>query len=247
MAKDNDKLVREKLVARGAAALTDSELLSVVLDGGSSGGGRSSGAATGPSAGPGSGTSFGASFGSEPLEAAAAALEGNTLSSLSQMPLRDLRMAGGLGIRRAATLAAAFELGRRVRAEEAVDIATVDSSEDVRRMFQPMLSALRHEEFWVVYLNSAHRILEKARISQGGVNGTVVDHKLIVKRAVELLATAIVVVHNHPSGVAGPSKEDRDVTSRLATAASLFDIQLLDHLIMAGEKVFSFRSEGLIE
>jgi len=221
MAKLTDKEVRERIVSRGAAALTDSELLSVVVAAGDTG--------------------------QQPLALAEAVLDGTTLAALARLPLRDLRMAGGMGIKRAAALAAAFELGRRVRGEEAAGIETVDSSEDVRRIFQPALSALDHEEFWVLYLNSAHRILEKTRISQGGVNGTVVDHKLIVKRAVELLAAAIVIVHNHPSGVASPSREDVEITERVTTAASLFDIQLLDHLIVAREKTFSFRSEGLIK
>ena len=113
-------------------------------------------------------------------------------------------------------------------------------------VFRPELEQLDHEECWAVYLSSSNRIIERQRISQGGVQGTVVDHRLIVKRALELLATQLILVHNHPSGSAEASEPDRMLTARIAQAAALFDIRLLDHIIVARAGSFSFRSAGLL-
>ena len=108
------------------------------------------------------------------------------------------------------------------------------------------LETLAYEECWAVYLTSSNRIIERQRISQGGVQGTVVDHRLVVKRALELLATQLVLIHNHPSGAAAPSPQDKVLTERVAQAAALFDIRLLDHIIIAREGDFSFLRAGLV-
>ena len=110
----------------------------------------------------------------------------------------------------------------------------------------PQLETLAYEECWAVYLTSSNRIIERQRISQGGVQGTVVDHRLVVKRALELLATQLVLIHNHPSGAAAPSPQDKVLTERVAQAAALFDIRLLDHIIIAREGDFSFLRAGLV-
>lgn len=157
-----------------------------------------------------------------------------------------LRMACGLGLRRALRLLAAAEFGRRVAAERAAAAEVIGTSDDVVRLFRPQLLPLAHEECWAVYLTSSNRILERQRVSQGGVQGTVVDHRLIVKRALELLATQLILIHNHPSGAAVPSAQDKVLTDRIAKAAALFDIRLLDHLIIAREGEFSFLREGLL-
>ena len=111
---------------------------------------------------------------------------------------------------------------------------------------RPQLERLQYEECWALYLTSSNRLIERQRISQGGVQGTVVDHRLVVKRALELLSTKLILVHNHPSGAAEPSAADRQLTARLKEAAALFDIRLLDHLILAREGDFSFKRAGLI-
>ena len=111
---------------------------------------------------------------------------------------------------------------------------------------RPQLERLAYEECWAIYLTSSNRVIERQRISQGGVEGTVVDHRLVVKRALELLATKLILVHNHPSGAAEPSEQDRRLTRRIAEAAALFDIRLLDHLVIAREGDFSFRRAGLL-
>ena len=214
-----DKQVREKLVARGASSLENDELLSLLL---SVSGERSA------------------------VEVARAILEreGGSLSALAEQELGRLRMAEGIGMKSAATLVAAFELGRRVSAEGAVQTDVVRDMNDVVALFAPKLSRLAYEEMWVLYLNSANRIIEKRRVAQGGVNRLVVDYKLVVKRAVELLADSMILVHNHPSGVAEPSQEDRDITERLSQAARLFDISLMDHIIIANTSTYSFFKSG---
>ena len=120
------------------------------------------------------------------------------------------------------------------------------ASDDVVALFRPQLETLAYEECWAVYLTSSNRIIERQRISQGGVQGTVVDHRLVVKRALELLATQLVLIHNHPSGAAAPSPQDKVLTERVAQAAALFDIRLLDHIIIAREGDFSFLRAGLV-
>lgn len=168
------------------------------------------------------------------------------LSALAYEDLSRLRMTGGMGLRRAVTVAAAAELGRRVAALRAREADIISSSDDVVRLFRPQLENLTHEECWAVYLTSSNRILERQRVSQGGVQATVVDHRLIVKRALELLATQMILIHNHPSGAAEPSAQDKVLTERVARAAALFDIRLLDHIIISREGDFSFARAGLM-
>ena len=209
----------DKLTARGAEALEDGELLALLLGDGVAG---------------------------EPMEQLAGRLLdafGGRLSDLGRADVARLRMAAGIGLKRACRIAAAM----RRRAAEAGDADRIATSDDVIRLFRPQIESLGYEECWALYLTSTNRIIERCRISQGGVQGTVVDHRLVVKRALELLATQLILVHNHPSGTAEPSPQDRLLTERLARAAALFDIRLLDHLIIAREGEFSFLRHGLLD
>lgn len=169
-----------------------------------------------------------------------------SLVRLGEISESRLRMVGGLGLKRARLLLAAVELGRRAAVAHASRAAFIHTGEDVVQLFRPQLELLAHEECWVVYLTSSNRIIERCRVSQGGVSGTVVDHRLVVKRALELLATQFIIVHNHPSGTPQASEQDKLLTERVAQAAALFDIRLLDHVIIARDGDFSFRREGLI-
>ena len=171
---------------------------------------------------------------------------GGSPARLAGEPERRLRMIGGLGLRRARQLLAAAEWGRRV-ASEGVESEFVTTSDDVVHLFRPQLEALSHEECWAVYLTSSNRIVERQRVSQGGVTSTVVDHRLIVKRALELLSTRLILIHNHPSGSPEASPQDKALTEKVVRAAALFDIRLLDHIIIAREGDFSFRAAGLLE
>lgn len=174
------------------------------------------------------------------------ASSGGSLQRLAAEEIARLRMIGGLGLRRARLLAAAAELGRRVVLEQSREADVITNSDDVVRLFRPQLERLAHEECWAVYLTSSNRIVERQRVSQGGVQATVVDHRLIVKRALELLATQLILIHNHPSGAAEASPQDRVLTEKVARAAALFDIRLLDHIIISREGDFSFLRAGLL-
>lgn len=172
---------------------------------------------------------------------------GGSLARLAAMPEARLRMVGGLGLRRARMLLLAAEFGRRIAAEGVGESDSIATSDDVVRLFRPQLERLTHEECWAVYLTASNHVIEQQRVSQGGVTGTVVDHRLIVKRALELLATQLILIHNHPSGTPEASAQDKALTERIAKAAALFDIRLLDHVIIArGGGDYSFRREGLI-
>lgn len=212
--------LREKIAARGIESLSDADLLAVVM-------GEESALTT---------TSADAE---QLLEAF-----GGSLTAISNEEIARLRMTAGLGLRRAERVAAAAELGRRVTAQQSEQVQTIESSDDIRRMFAPRMEGLQHEECWAIFLTASNRIIDSRRISQGGVSGTVVDHRLVVKRALELLAPQIIVVHNHPSGSAQPSGNDDQITMRLREAAALFDIRLLDHIIIARGSHFSYAAAG---
>ena len=169
-----------------------------------------------------------------------------SLVAVAREEQRRLRMVGGLGLQRARQVQVAIELGRRVAEQQGETATIITSSDDVVRMMRPQLDKLPYEECWAIYLTNSNRLIEQQRISQGGVQGTVVDHRLVVKRALELLATRLILVHNHPSGAAEPSGADKQLTRQLKEAAALFDIRLLDHLIVAREGEFSFRRAGLL-
>lgn len=171
---------------------------------------------------------------------------GGSLVRLASEELPRLRMMGGLGLQRARLLAAAAEFGRRAAALQVQESETLVTADDVVRYFRPRLEKLDHEECWAVYLSNSNRILESWRVSQGGVVATIVDHRLIIKRALELLATRMVLVHNHPSGAAEPSDDDKLLTKRVCAAATLFDIRLVDHVIISREGHFSFFRSKLL-
>ncbi len=172
---------------------------------------------------------------------------GGRVSGIADIDISRLRMMSGIGKLRAARLKAAIELGGRVAQQQVAQRDVIASDADVVRVMRPIIGALQHEECWVLYLASSGRILERMRVSQGGVQATVVDCRLIIKRALELLAVQIVIVHNHPSGSAEPSGQDVALTERVAEAARLFEIRLLDHVIVAQAEHYSFRGHGLIK
>ena len=170
--------------------------------------------------------------------------ECGSLVNIAKMPSSRLRMVAGLGMKRAERLQVAIEMGHRVVSASNHIEEQISSSEDVIRIMHPLLKDLKHEECWAIYLTNSNRIIECSRISQGGIQATVVDHRLIVKRALELLSTRIIIVHNHPSGSATPSPQDRALTDKVRAAAQLFDIELTDHVIVASTGHYSFRASG---
>ena len=171
-------------------------------------------------------------------------IECGSLTNIANMPSSRLRMVAGLGSKRTERVQAAIEIGGRVVSANRAIEEVISSSDDVVRTMRPRLKELKHEECWAIYLTNSNRIIECSRISQGGVQATVVDQRLIVKRALELLSTRIIIVHNHPSGSATPSGADFEITKKIKAATSLFDIQLLDHIIISASESYSFKSNG---
>ena len=172
--------------------------------------------------------------------------ECGSLAAIANIPASRLRMVAGLGSKRVERIQSAIEAGRRVVSANRAIEDTISSSDDVVRAMRPKLKELKHEECWAIYLTNSNRIIESTCISKGGVQATVVDHRLIVKRALELLSTQLIMVHNHPSGAATPSNADKELTKKVKAAAALFDIRLLDHVIISREGNFSFRREGIL-
>lgn len=215
------KNLHNKLLSRGAASLSDAELLAMLVE--SSGDAR------------------------DPQQIADGLLrECGSLQGVARSELGRLRMVEGIGMRRAERLVVAAEIGRRVAMTSSAEVVSISTDADVVRLMRGQLESISHEECWVLYLTSSNRLIERQRVSQGGVQATVVDHRLIVKRALELLSTQIIMVHNHPSGAASPSEADKVLTRKVADAAALFDIKLLDHIIISKEGSFSFRRENLL-
>lgn len=217
------KNITDKLQSRGAQALTDEELLAVTL-----------------------------AENSEDDSAKSMTVEllkeaGGSLLRVEAIGFDRMRMIAGMGRLRAQKVLAAAELGRRISVAEASVQEKVHSDKDVVRIMEPVLGALQYEECWALYLASSGKVLESTRISQGGVQSTVVDCKMVIRRALELLAPQIVLVHNHPSGSPEPSQQDIALTERVAEAAKLFDMRLLDHVIVARGAHYSFRAHNLVK
>lgn len=170
----------------------------------------------------------------------------DNLTRLGLEKVSDLRRVAGMGLPSASMIAAALELGKRLKLEEAVNIDTIRTKEDVVALFKPSLAGLPHEEFWALYLGASHRIIDRIKISQGSATATIVDNRLIIRRALDKFATSLIIVHNHPSGNPTPSAQDAELTEKLGKAAGLFDIQLTDHIIITTGESYSFRANGLL-
>lgn len=211
---------REKMQKKGIGSLSDAELIAILLRSGNS----DETAVT--------------------VAQRLLTLAQNNLNELGKFSLHQITQIKGIGEAKAITVLAALELGRRRKAVEAINRERVTSSHDVVEIFQPMLADLPHEEFWALLLNKANKVIDKVRVSQGGVAGTVVDVRIIVKTAVEKLASSIIIAHNHPSGNPKPSDKDIAITKKLKDAANLFDISILDHLIITDNECYSFADNG---
>ena len=213
---------REKVMANGVQYLSDAELLAILI---------------------GSGTRH-----ITAVELARQILKGagNSLHILGRQGIGELVRIKGVGPAKAITILAALELGRRRAGLQHSEKTPVKSSETVYKLFHPLMGDLEHEEFWLLMLNRANRVLGRYKVSQGGLSGTVIDTRIILKKALDNLASSIIVCHNHPSGNKQPSDADLKITEKLKKAAEMLEIKLLDHVIIADKSYFSFADEGLI-
>ena len=170
----------------------------------------------------------------------------NNLHDLGKLSINDFKSFNGIGDAKAITIIAALELGRRRKSTESSNKEKITNSKDIYNIFHPILSDLPYEEFWVLCLNRQNKVIEKHKISQGGISGTVIDVKIILKLAVNELASSVILCHNHPSGNMTPSSNDKKITDKLIKASEYFDIKILDHIIVADDKYFSFADKNLI-
>ena len=217
-----DDKPREKMMLKGKSALSDAELVAILIGSGS----RNESAVA--------------------LSKRILASVNNNLSSLGKQSLAQLMEFKGIGEAKAITIAAALELGRRRKEENPLELVKVTSSKVMYQEMYPIIGELAHEEFWVVYLNNANKIIFKAQLSKGGITGTVVDVRLVFKIALEQNAVAIVLAHNHPSGKLQASEADIQVTKRIKNAGLQLDISVLDHIIVTEHSYFSSADEGIL-
>ena len=218
----NDDKPREKLVHKGKSVLSDAELIAILIGSG----GRNESAVE--------------------LAKRILASANNNLNELGKLSIKQLMQFKGIGEAKAVTIAAALEIGRRRRGETAQKITKITSSNSVFELLQPMMGELPHEEFWIVYLNNANKVMLSALLSKGGITGTLVDVRLVLKQALELGAVGLILAHNHPSGTLRPSEADKQVTSKLKLAAEALDIKVLDHVIITQQDYFSFADNAML-
>jgi DNA repair protein RadC len=211
---------REKLLKKGIVSLSDAELIAILIGTGT----RNESA----------------------VELAKKVLKNanNNLNELGKLEIKDLQKNKGIGEAKAIIITAALELGRRRKATDIIQKQKISSSNDVFEIFQPLLGDLPHEEFWILLLNRSNKIIDRFKISQGGISGTVIDARLILKTAIEKLASSIILCHNHPSGNKMPSDADDSITKKLVDGGKLLDIKVLDHLIISDTQFFSYADEG---
>lgn len=213
---------REKLLANGRRILSDAELIAILIGSGS----RNESA----------------------VELSKRILNhyNNNLNSLGKLSVQELSKFKGIGEAKAISIIAALELGRRRKEEDISVKQIISSSKDIYNFLSAYFSDLAHEEFWIILLNRANKIIARTLISKGGQSGTVADPKIIFKNALENNAASIVLAHNHPSGNLKPSTADIQLTKKISEAGLLLDIAVLDHLIFGDGAYFSFADEGLL-
>jgi DNA repair protein RadC len=217
-----DDRPREKMMQKGPEALSQSELLAILVNNGN----KSHSA----------------------LDIARQILKksNDSLTQLARLSLKELQQVKGVGPAKAITIAAALELGRRRLSFSSPEKITIRSSKDIAEYLKLILQDRNHEVFAIVFLNRANRIKHFEIISRGGITGTVADPRIILKKALEAEATSIVLSHNHPSGNLQPSRADEEITKKIKKAAEFLDITVLDHIIVSEDGYFSFADEGLL-
>ncbi|MDC3387967.1 DNA repair protein RadC [Flavobacteriaceae bacterium] len=213
---------REKLLSKGKESLTDSELLAILIGSGN----RNESAVA--------------------LCKRLLSNVDNNLHALGKLSISKLKEFKGIGEAKAISIIACLELGRRRREANKSVLEKVSSSKSVFEIMQPLLGDLQHEEFWVLFLNNSNVILSKQQLSKGGITGTLVDIRLLMKKTLEIGAIAIIVCHNHPSGTLLISEADKNITTKIKTACTTLDVKLLDHLIITEQSYVSFADKLLI-
>lgn len=219
---NEDDRPREKLLLKGRMALSDAELIAILI-------------------GSGSRNESAVALSKRILNTA-----NNNLNELGKFGINELTQFKGIGEAKAISIIAAMELGRRRRLSEVIERKQISSSQSVYNYFQPIIGELPHEEFWILYLNNSNKIIKSDQLSKGGITGTLVDVRLVFKEALQVGAVSIILAHNHPSGTLKPSQSDIQLTKKLKAAGDSLDIKVLDHLIVTEKAYFSFADENLL-
>ena len=217
-----DDRPREKLLAKGKQALSDAELIAILIASGSK------------------------NESAVQLAQRILAAYKNNIHELAKLSINDLKKFKGIGEAKAISIIAALELGRRRKEEDIPLRDAIKTSKDAYTHIAPKLIDLPHEEFWILLLSRNNKILKTEFIGRGGIAGTIADVRIIMKTAIEHLASSIVLAHNHPSGNLKASKEDIHLTGKVKQAAALFDIQVIDHIIVGDTGYYSFADEGIL-
>jgi DNA repair protein RadC len=217
-----DDRPREKMILKGRSTLSDAELVAILINNGTR-------------------TDSALVLAQKLLQTA-----NNDLQELTRFSLSDLKKIKGIGDAKAVTILAALELGRRRQRSQKSKTMRITSSTDVYQLMKPVLSDLPHEEFYTVHMNRANEVISMRQISVGGTSGTIVDGKVIFKQALDEKASALILVHNHPSGQQKPSAIDISLTEKLVKFGKFIDLPVLDHLIFCDNGYFSFADDGLI-
>lgn len=213
---------REKLIQQGRSSLSNAELLTLLI---------------------GTGTKTHSAL---DLSKLILSRVNSNLSELGKLEIKNLMEIKGIGEAKAVTIVAALELGRRRKDSSSSEKVKITCSQDAYELLAPMMEDQKHEEFWVLYLNRANKVILTRNISKGGISGTVADLKIIFKNAIDNLASAVILSHNHPSGNLKPSDSDLQLTKKLKDAGTMLEIPVLDHLIIGESGYLSFADEGLI-
>jgi len=216
-----DDRPREKLMNKGINSLSDAELIAILI---------------------GNGTKNESAVN---LAKKMLSVVNNNLNELAKLNLSDLKKTKGIGDAKAITIMAAMELGRRRKLSDIIEKKKITSSRDIFELFSAKIGDLPHEEFWIILLNRSNTIIDYHKISQGGISGTVIDIRLILKEAIEKLASALIICHNHPSGNIKPSDADIQITKKLKEAGLYMEINLLDHVVVSDNSFYSFADEGI--
>lgn len=219
---NKDDQPREKLMEKGRSALSNAEIIGILI---------------------GSGTKDKSAV---QLCQEILASVGNDLNKLARLTIHDLMKFKGIGMAKAVTIAAALELGRRRNTENKEEYPVIKSSKDIYNHVKFRFEDLDHEEFYIIILNRANKVKSVELISKGGISGTVVDGKIIFKKALEQTASSIILCHNHPSGNLSPSQADITLTKKVKDFGALIDLPVLDHLIITDDSYFSFADEGIL-
>jgi len=217
-----DDRPREKMLAKGAQILSNAELLALLIGSGNQG------------------------ESAVHLMQRLLASVGNNMAKLHTMALEKLMDWKGIGPAKAVKIKVALEVWKRIQLEIPKEQLQFSQSKDVYQLFQPVLSFLEHEEFWVAYLNHQNRVIVHQCLSKGGIASTTVDVRLLLRKALEVGATSIIIAHNHPTGNLQPSRADKLLTAEIQKATKVIDIQLLDHLIVSENGYFSFADENML-